>query len=139
MSETPEEIVTLPDGVQSPPEPIPGRPGMFVRDMSGEERDRWETSISAMTDATPKSQFYAALVLCAVCHADGRRMFRTDSPAALARTLNAKVLKELYDFAYKVNALGPAGLEDEKKDSGEVSTPASGSSSPSNTESPSPS
>jgi hypothetical protein len=113
---------------------------VFVRMLSGTERDDYESTIayvgkSGKTERNVKNLRgrFAALVLA---HADGRRMWQ-DSDAAWLGQLDAAGLDRVYDAAAELNRMSKGDEEQAEKNSGGGGPPGSTSSSPGGTAAPS--
>lgn len=103
---------------------------VFVRGMSGTERDGWEKSLivgRGKRRAVDTTNVRARLAVATVCDASGVRLF-SDSDADPLGGLPAAVLNRIFEVAQRLS-----GVSDEDVDElGKSSAPEGGSDSPSN-------
>ncbi len=90
---------------------------LFVRSMTGVERDAWEAQVDALPKDSPNSVIRGLLVALTACDETGIRIFTDAEAPELAKRLPANRLKKLFDAAWKLNRLGEEGVDAEKKDS----------------------
>jgi hypothetical protein len=90
---------------------------LYVRSMTGIERDAWEAQVDALPKDSPNSTVRSLLVVAAACDASGARLFTDAEAVKIAQQWPAQRLKKLFDAAWKFNRLGEDGVEAEKKDS----------------------
>lgn len=102
--------------------------GVYVRVMSGTERDAWERSIE--DDATRYDHARARLVTLSACDADGNLLFTAKDIDWLSQK-NGVVLTRIATAASKLNKLGREDLEVLEGNSGAAPGGASSCSSPS--------
>lgn len=115
---------------------------VFVRVMSGTERDAWEAAslkiqgTGKKTSAVPNLE-NARARLCALCLCDehGKRLFSNNDVAELGKK-NARALDRVYDKASQINGITDKDVEDILGNSSADQSASSGSGSPSSTESP---
>lgn len=101
---------------------------VYVRAMTGIERDAWEKSLVVIRGkkVTPSTDnVRARLLVRCLCGEDGALLFGEGDALALGG-LPASILAPLYDKAQKLNGVGDAEIEELGKDS----APAAGSDSP---------
>lgn len=102
---------------------------VFVRTLSGAERDDWEASIvqqKGKATTYDLRNIRARLVCKAVVDENGRRIF-TDHEAEVLGEKSAAALDLLFTVAQRLNALTNADVEDLGKASGIVQSAGSGS------------
>lgn len=83
---------------------------VFVRSMTGSERDAWEQSIIAGAERN-LDNIRARLVVLTAVDAEGRRIFENDDADALGKK-SAKALDRLFAAASRLNGLGRADIEE---------------------------
>ena len=85
---------------------------VFVKVMSGRERDRWEE----IQNKSKFTQFRARIALATLCNADGSPMFvEADLPDI--GELPATALDLIFDVARRINGLTPEDVEAVRKNS----------------------
>ena len=102
---------------------------VFVRTLSGAERDDWEASIvqqKGKATTYDLRNIRARLVCKAVVDENGRRVF-SDHEAEVLGEKSAAALDLLFTVAQRLNALTNADVEDLGKASGIVQSAGSGS------------
>lgn len=100
---------------------------VYVRLMSGRERDRWESSIMAMDgDAT---KFYdgvrARLCQMTACDESGTLIFTPAQIDALSQK-SSTALQRIYDVAMRINKLRKSDLDELEKNSQSATSASSG-------------
>lgn len=92
-----------------------GNPGIvYVRSLTGTERDHYEQSTMAMRGSTviPKLEHARArLIVLTACDETGERLFTTDDVRALGRR-NARPIERLFDKAREMAGLTAQDLEE---------------------------
>src|SRR4051812_3473909 len=81
---------------------------VYVRVMSGEERDAWERG--AFDDGKGSGGVRAKLLVRALCDEAGQRVFADDDAPALSQK-SGVVLSRLYDAASRVNGIGKKDVD----------------------------
>lgn len=100
---------------------------IFVREMTGYEKDAWENSImktapNGNMTATPKltydlTNYRAKLAVSTICDADGTLLFSMKDIELLTKALSATDLEKIVDAAQKINAVSDKDKEDMLKNS----------------------
>lgn len=86
---------------------------LFIRGMSGAERDAFETSLFSKNGAErifTGDNIRAKLLVRCIVDDKGERLFGDDDVAALGQR-NAATLDRLYDIAQRLSGIGNAELE----------------------------
>ena len=120
--ELPREVVELPE--------LGGR--VWVRALTGKERDEWELSNIVMRRgrAQPKlDNVRARLVVRCLVDDDGARLF-TDADADALGDLRSDVLAKLYEVAQRLSKVTEEDLNELKNASGQADGSAFGTSLP---------
>lgn len=88
---------------------------VYLKPLSGAQRDRFEQSLVKMTDNGKKQltaqNFRARLCVMCICDENGKRIFADSDADALGRK-NAAVLSRLYD---KISEMSGISEKDEKE------------------------
>lgn len=88
---------------------------VYVRGMTGAERDRFEGSIIEMKSGGKQSfnmeNVRAKLCQFCICDENGKRLFAENDVAALAKK-SALALQRVYDVAAKLSGLGEKEIEE---------------------------
>lgn len=90
---------------------------VYVRMMTGEERDRWEMSISKRRSNNGDidlNGIRAALAVIVVCDEKGNSVFKPEDAKALAKK-NGTAIERICFAARKLSRLDDADIEDSKK------------------------
>jgi len=132
-----KRILAAPDATQEPLTPVEapewGLPGgLFVRVMSGTERDAWESSLVGGTGKNRKADLAnirAKLVATCLCDAAGGRVFMQADVVALGRK-SSKPLDRIFSVCQKVNGLSDDDVDELAKNSDGDPSDDSGSDSP---------
>ncbi len=93
---------------------------VFIRVMTGKERDSWHqwiTAEQAKTENTPCESVYCSLIIRTVCDEKGERIFSDADAGAVAEKMNVRLMKEIYDAALSFNILSSEAKEEIKKNS----------------------
>lgn len=85
---------------------------VFVREMSGEERDAWEAI--AFAEGNKAANVRATLAATCICDADGKRLLSDADVSALGKT-SAAALDRVFDAALRINRLRKKDYEDSAK------------------------
>src|SRR5438128_926002 len=87
--------------------------GVFVRAMTGEERDIWELLLAKLTPDTGDSLPRAILAVMVASDETGQRLFTESTPdeisaraAIIRKQWKAAHLERLFDVGWKLNKLG---------------------------------
>lgn len=82
---------------------------VYVREMTGAERDAFELSCSA--GGKPSlANLRARLAVRTLCDAEGKRLFRDDQADELGRQ-SGRALDKIADFAAELNAINQADVQ----------------------------
>jgi hypothetical protein len=78
---------------------------VFVREMTGSERDAWEVSLLSEKEDDKKdlSDFRAKLVVHTACDEKGKFIFKSNDYKALSQNISGKRIKLIADAAGKIN------------------------------------
>ena len=83
--------------------------GVYVRQMTGYERDLWERSIvevDAKGNVERKADdFRAKLAVCTVCDKEGKLVFKVIDSKALSRSMSAARLEKIVEVAQRLNKI----------------------------------
>jgi len=92
--------------------------GVYVRGMTGSERDNFEGRVSGLESGQTGKMNYqnmrASLVALCVCDADGNRLFTEDQVEVLGAK-SATVLDRIFDVARSASGIGDGSLKDSAK------------------------
>lgn len=90
----------------------------YVREMSGEERDRFDGMAQRLREQGKENiyRFRARLLAMTVTDAEGKRLFSPDDVEGLAR-VRASVLEPLVDAALNVNGMSQESVQALEKNS----------------------
>lgn len=83
---------------------------VFVKELSGHERDRWEL-LSYQAAKGTVQDVSARLLVFAICDAEGKTLFTEDDVPSLS-ALSGAALNRLWDAALKLNRIGEKDVED---------------------------
>ncbi len=92
---------------------------VYVRTMTGEERDAFEASLMP-AKGTGKGDYKnlrAKLCAIAICDEEGNRLFTDKEVEALGKK-SAAALNKIFDTAQRLNGIGKADMEELEKNSG---------------------
>jgi len=106
---------------------------VFVRCLTGAERDRFEADMLSDPEEDSRKRFYnlrARLVVLSVCDDKGMPLFMLNDVDSLSRK-SAKVLDRLFTVAQRLSGMTKEDVDTLTKNSVSVPTDASGSDSPS--------
>jgi len=86
---------------------------VYIREMTGRERDRFEQSIVKITKGkkgVPEQQqdlkdFRAKLVVCSACDHNGELLFTANDVEALSSTLSASKFEKMVNVAQKLSGI----------------------------------
>ncbi len=87
---------------------------VFVRIMSGSERDRWELSQMDLIKSPGAVNIRAGLCIMTVCDEKGERLFDDSQAVALGKK-SAVALDRIFDVARRVNKLTDGDIEELEK------------------------
>lgn len=87
---------------------------LFVKVMSGAERDRWELSTTALLKTPNLANIRASLCVMTICDEKGKRIFTNDQINALGDK-SAVVLDRIFDIARRINKLNDDDIEELEK------------------------
>lgn len=100
---------------------------VFVKQMNGVERDRWELIASKAVENPGKANIRATLCVMTLCTEKGKRLFSDGQIAALGQK-SAIALDRVFEVAKDFNKLTDDDIEELEKNSLAVVPAASGSS-----------
>lgn len=124
MSLSREQILEA-DDLPREPVKVPEWGGtIFVRTMTGLERDEFESAIIADKGKTDMKNFRARLAALTITDEDGNRLFKSTDMAALGRK-SASALDRVFAVAQKLNGMSAADMEEAEKNSDGEQTVAS--------------
>ena len=92
---------------------------VFVREMTGQERDAWEQSMykpvkgkDGRQDFQPDMKNYKAkLAVCVLCDENGKPLFNFNEYPQLSKSISAKKLEKIVEVAQELN-----GITEEQKE-----------------------
>lgn len=88
----------------------------FIRVMSGDERHALETKCFGKDiQGKDKPNFAGELLTRTLCDEQGKREF-SDEETALVMKEDSTLLDDLYTASFKLNKLGPKGVDEAKND-----------------------
>jgi hypothetical protein len=88
---------------------------LYVRTLSGAERDAFESStIDAKKSGAVLDNIRARLAVRALCDKDGNRLFADDDADALGRK-SGKALDRIWDVAQRLSGMGKGDVEAAEK------------------------
>jgi len=106
---------------------------VYIRVMSGMERDAWEAEIYTQKQTGDDTAVFqnvsARLAVRCVCDETGQRLF-SDADAAELGSTHSVALKRVADASMRVNKLGKSDLDELTKNFKSESSASSGSGSP---------
>lgn len=106
---------------------------VLVRELSGDERDRFEATLLDMEDGKPQLRLVGAramLAVLSVVDEDGKRVF-SDADIPQVRELSGAALSRIFEVASRLSGLTRDSMDDLLGNSPGGPSAASGSSSPS--------
>jgi hypothetical protein len=113
-----------------PVEPVQAFGGtVFVRTMSGTERDSWEQA-QLDTRKTGRLNVRGSFAARVLCDEQGKRLF-TDADAATLGNLSAADLDRVWEVGTRLNGIGTRDVKELEGNSGAAQSGASTSDSPS--------
>lgn len=83
---------------------------VFIRTMTGAERDTWEMYATRQLDSKGNVNIRAKLAVLTICDKDGKRLFSDSHHDQLSKK-NAKALDRVYSRALKLNKLTDEDIE----------------------------
>ncbi len=83
---------------------------VYVRILSGIERDTWELRLRDAVSGKGKANLRAALAVMCLCDESGKRLFK-DSDAEALGEKSAVALDRVFDVAKRLNALDEKDVE----------------------------
>lgn len=99
---------------------------LYVKIMSGVERDRWELMAAKAIEKPGTANIRASLCAMTICNEKGKRLFGDNQIAALGAK-SATVLDRIYAISKKLNKLSEDDIEELEKNSLKAVPAASGS------------
>ena len=104
---------------------------VFVRSMSGADRDQWELAWTEYRKRQDSGEgFYAFLVLWTLCDAAGKPLCELPPKPAQVKSMQEKsgaAIQRLYTVAAGLNGIGGIELEDAEKNSESAASGSIGS------------
>lgn len=92
---------------------------VYIRTMTGTERDQFEQSLAISKDKLNLANIRARLCALAICDEDGNRLF-TDSEIEALGQKSAAALDRIFEVAQRLNKIGAKDIEDLEKNSGSI-------------------
>ncbi len=89
---------------------------VYVRVMSGTERDAWEIASFRDGKVLPE-HFRAKLVVRCLCDEKGERLFKDEETGLLSDSLPSPAVVKLFDAAHKLNRLSKEDTDELVKNS----------------------
>jgi hypothetical protein len=89
---------------------------VYVRAMSGKERDAWEQDIQDRKNAKKAPNIRGSLAARSLCDETGKRLF-TDAEAEQLGEVNAKDLDAVFDAATRMSGIGAREVKEMEKNS----------------------
>jgi len=112
---TREDLLRLAEPRNIRREPVPGVDGLFVRLMTGEEAEAYDTRAETLKEEKAGGvRIVAALVVRTVCNADGDLLFNTDDESSAIK-LPINVLESIAITAARVNKIDEKAVEELEK------------------------
>jgi hypothetical protein len=99
---------------------------VYVRIMSGKERDRWELLVSKSVDKPQTANIRASLCAMTICDEKGKRVF-TDNQIESLGAKSSTALDRVFSVSKTINRLSDDDLEELEKNSLAAVPAASGS------------
>jgi hypothetical protein len=100
---------------------------VFVREMTGSEKDRWEQSMlkqkpngnknAAIEYETTLEDFRAKLAVVTMCDADGNLLFEAKDIKALNKAMSATNMEKIVEVAQRLNAISQKDKDEILKNS----------------------
>ncbi|MCK9429648.1 MAG: hypothetical protein M0R17_06550 [Candidatus Omnitrophica bacterium] len=100
---------------------------VFVREMTGSEKDRWEQSMlkqkpngnknAAVEYETTLEDFRAKLAVVTMCDADGNLLFEAKDIKALNKAMSATNMEKIVEVAQRLNAISQKDKDEILKNS----------------------
>jgi len=89
---------------------------VYVRQMTGRERDTFEQSIISFDKAGEVERntedFRAKLAVCTVCDANGDLLLKPEDVAVLSQSMSAARLEKIVEIAQKINKISAEDKEE---------------------------
>jgi hypothetical protein len=112
MSLTREQILSAQDAnLQEVQVPEWGG-SVFIRVMSGKERDNWEAETMQAAEAKKFENMRAKLLSRVLCDEKGDRLFQTSEDVTALGDKSATALQSLFTQATKLNGIGQADQDE---------------------------
>lgn len=100
---------------------------VFVREMTGHEKDVWEQSMikqkpqgnknKGIEYETSLEDFRAKLAVVTVCDAEGNLLFKPEDVKTLSRMMSATNMEKIIDVAQRINAISQKDRDEILKNS----------------------
>lgn len=100
---------------------------VFVREMTGHEKDVWEQSMLKQKPSGDKRKpveyettledFRAKLAVVTVCDAEGNLLFKPEDVKTLSRMMSATNMEKIIDVAQRINAISQKDRDEILKNS----------------------
>ena len=101
---------------------------IFIKSMTGNQRDEWETHIVRSRDAAHRAVLLRGRLACiSACHEDGKPLFTMAQITEVGKK-NARALNRIFDASTKLNGLTKEEIESLEKNSDAAPSEDSGSS-----------
>jgi hypothetical protein len=134
---TKDEILKADDGDVAKVEVPEWNGHVYVRTMSGTERDKFEAAFVGRNGPMPMANIRAKLLVMTLCDEKGNRQFADTDVGVLGRK-SAKALDRAFGEAMRLNGIGEEAIEELGKPSGGGQSEDSGTDSPDNAGQPLP-
>jgi len=121
-----EEILKADDLPREPVDAPEWGGQVFIRTMTGTERDAWEAEMVQGKDQVDMQNFRARLAVRVLVDEKGERLFK-DGDAHRLGLKSARVLARIYDKARELNGLSNEDAEELVKNSGSAPSDKTGS------------
>lgn len=89
---------------------------VYIRVMSGVDRDRWELRVEKGVDSPSTANIRASLCAVTMCDENGKRLFTDNQINALGEK-SAKALDRVFTKAREVNKISDSDIEELEKNS----------------------
>ena len=105
-----EQILSVDDLLRQEIEVPEWGGSVYVRVMSGSERDAFEARFVGGANAAALADIRATLAALAVCDANGKRLF-TDAEVKVLGAKSAKALDRIFEVACRLNGIRQEDIE----------------------------
>ena len=84
---------------------------VFIRTLTGEERDRFEADYAEMKEKKAIGNFRAKFLALAICDEEGKPLFTQEDVNSLGKK-SARALQRLFNIATTMSGIGEKDLEE---------------------------